>query len=55
MAGFRLKLFYNLRFTRQPDGNVAIELDHIPQMEGQPPMGPLVVTAEQFEKWFRKA
>ncbi|MGI4738069.1 MAG: hypothetical protein ACRYG7_23105 [Janthinobacterium lividum] len=54
MAGFLLGLYYDLRFTRQPDGTVAIELDHVPVVEGRPPLGPLVVKAEEFERWFKK-
>jgi hypothetical protein len=51
-AGFRLNQPYQLTYERRDDGTVAIKLDHHEHVS--PSAGPMVVTAEQFEKWFRK-
>jgi hypothetical protein len=48
-TGFRIGQSYQLRYRVRKDGNVAVALDHAPQ-EGRE----LIVTSEQFEKWFRK-
>ena len=48
-AGFRIGQSYQLRYTREFD-EVRIALDH-----AGPGAGPLVVTVEQFGKWFVKA
>lgn len=45
-AGFRVGQVYELHFTRAGH-QVAIELEH-----GSPGAGPLVVSAEQFAKWW---
>ncbi|TVT43137.1 hypothetical protein FNT36_03320 [Hymenobacter setariae] len=47
--GFRVGQRYELQITRRKDGNVAIE--PIPVGEG---IRLLVVTPEQWEKWFSK-
>lgn len=47
-AGFNLNQRYNLRYTRKDGGEVVIELDHLPHGKQ------LVVTAAEFEKWFKK-
>lgn len=47
-AGFRIGQTYELRYWREDRGTVVIELDHL-QGGGQ-----LVVTAGEFEQWFRK-
>jgi hypothetical protein len=47
-AGFRLGKTYQLRYTKEFD-EVRIELPH-----GSPGAGPLVLSVEQFDKWFKK-
>jgi hypothetical protein len=49
MAGFRLGQTYELSYTKEFD-EVRVTIPH-----GSPGAGPLVVTVQQFEKWFRKA
>lgn len=51
-AGFRAGQEYQLTYTRESD-EVRIVLDHHEHVS--PGAGPLVVTSEQFEKWFRKS
>jgi hypothetical protein len=48
MAGFRIGQRYELNYTKEFD-EVRITIPH-----GSPGAGPLVVTVEQFEKWFVK-
>jgi hypothetical protein len=50
-AGFRIGQAYPLIFECRDDGTVAIKLDHQHVSLGA---GPMVLTSEQFEKWFRK-
>jgi hypothetical protein len=47
-AGFRIGQPYQLSYTKEFD-EVRIVLPH-----GSPGAEPLVLTSEQFEKWFRK-
>jgi hypothetical protein len=47
-AGFRIGKSYQLRYTREFD-KVRVELDH-----ASPGAGPLVVSVEEFNKWFVK-
>ena len=51
-AGFRIGQPYQLSYERRDDGTVAILLNHHEHVS--PGAGPLVVTSEQFEKWFQK-
>jgi hypothetical protein len=51
-AGFRIGRSYELQVERRDDGTVSIVMDHHEHVS--PGVGPLVVTSEQFEKWFRK-
>jgi hypothetical protein len=48
-SGFRLNQRYDLRYTRNDKGAVVIELDHLPYGRQ------LIVTAAEFEKWFKKS
>jgi hypothetical protein len=48
MAGFCIGRRYELSYTKEFD-KVRITIPH-----GSPGAGPLVLTAEQFEKWFIK-
>ena len=50
-AGFRIGQQYQLTYTKEFD-EVRIVLDHHEYVS--PGAGPLVLTSEQFEKWFRK-
>jgi hypothetical protein len=50
-AGFRIGQTYQLQVEHRGE-TVAILLDHHEHVS--PGAGPLVVTAEQFEKWFQK-
>jgi hypothetical protein len=50
-AGFRIGQQYQLSYTKEFD-EVRIVLDHHEHVS--PGAGPLVLTVEQFEKWFRK-
>ena len=50
-AGFRIGQQYQLSYTKEFD-EVRIVLDHHEHVS--PGAGPLVLTSEQFEKWFRK-
>lgn len=47
-AGFRIGQTYELSYTKEFD-EVRIVLPH-----GSPGAGPLVLTSEQFETWFKK-
>jgi hypothetical protein len=47
-VGFRVGQSYQLRYTREFD-EVRIARDH-----AAPGAGPLVVSVEQFGKWFKK-
>jgi len=49
-AGFRIGQQYQLSYTKEFD-EVRIVLDHHEHVS--PGAGPLVLTSEQFEKWFR--
>jgi hypothetical protein len=51
-AGFRLGRMYKLQVEHHGD-SVAIVLDHHEHVSTG--AGPLVVTSEQFEKWFKRA
>lgn len=51
MAGFRIGQQYQLTYTREGD-EVRIMLDHHEHVS--PGAGPMVLTSEEFEKWFRK-
>jgi hypothetical protein len=51
-AGFRIGQQYPLSYEHRSDGTVAIKLDHHEHVS--PGAGPLVVSNEQFEKWFQK-
>jgi len=51
MAGFRLGQQYELSYTKEFD-EVRLVLDHHAHVS--PGAGPLVLTSEQFERWFRK-
>ena len=50
-AGFRVGQTYQLQVEHRGD-TVAIILNHHAHVS--PGAGPLVVTSEQFEKWFKK-
>jgi hypothetical protein len=50
-AGFRIGRRYQLQVEHRGD-TVAIMLDHHEHVS--PGAGPMVVSSEQFEKWFRK-
>jgi hypothetical protein len=50
-AGFRIGQRYELRVERRDDSTVAVGLDHA---HCTPGVGPMVVSKEQFEKWFSK-
>jgi hypothetical protein len=52
MAGFRIGQQYQLTYTKEFD-EVRIVLDHHEHVS--PGAGPLVVSVEQFEKWFKKS
>jgi hypothetical protein len=51
-AGFRIGQRYPLTYERRDDGTVAILFDHHEHVS--PSAGPMVLSNEQFEKWFRK-
>ncbi len=47
LAGYRTGRRYLVRCTRRDNGQVAIELEY-----AQPGVKPLVLTEEEFEKWW---
>jgi len=51
-AGFRIGRSYQLQVEHRGD-SVAIVLDHHEHVSTG--AGPLVLTSEQFEKWFKRA
>jgi hypothetical protein len=51
-SGFRIGQQYQLRIERQDDSTVAIGLDHAHYAPGVKPM---VVSSDQFEKWFKRS
>jgi hypothetical protein len=52
-AGFRIGRTYKLQVERRDDGTVSIVMDHHEHVS--PGAGPLVVTQEQFDTWFKRA
>jgi hypothetical protein len=50
-AGFRIGQEYQLTYSKEFD-EVRLVLDHHAHVS--PGVGPLVLTSEQFEKWFRR-
>jgi hypothetical protein len=51
-TGFRIGQQYQLTVEHLSNGIVAITLDHHEYVS--PGAGPMVVSSEQFEKWFAK-
>jgi hypothetical protein len=49
MAGFRIGQRYELAYTREFD-EVRLQLPH-----GSAGAGPLLLTVDQFERWFEKS
>jgi hypothetical protein len=51
-AGFRIGQTYQLRVERQDDGTIAVALEHA---HCAPGVEPMVVSSDQFEKWFKRS